>query len=74
MKFLQADYIWALLFTHVRCIKLSILLFSPCSAKTRKKEKKFAKKVGKSNSFNTFLKLIFSKRTKDFEKTILNLA
>jgi len=38
------------------------------------KKKKFAKKVGKSNSYNIFLKLIFSKRTKDFEKTILNLA
>ena len=53
MKFLQADYIWALLFTHVRCIKLSILLFSPCSAKTRKK-KEICKKSRKKQQLQHF--------------------
>jgi len=47
----------------------------PLFCKNSQKKKKFAKKVGKSNNYNIFLKLIFSKRTtKDFEKTILNLA
>ena len=58
MKFLQADYIWALLFTHVRCIKLSILLFSPLFYKNSQKKKRkgnLQKKVGKSNSYYTFL-------------------